>query len=120
VGLSPRIQRVLKIPLAILCLAALSGALLWFGGGGFARLFDSEAERQAYIERIHKLAQENEALLNEVDLLRTDPAYLETVARRELNLVKEKEVLYRFENDSNRSADDLQTSNPTVEPNGKE
>ncbi|HEJ83887.1 MAG TPA: septum formation initiator family protein, partial [Desulfobacteraceae bacterium] len=94
---SPNIRKLLKIPFIVLFLGFLSAAWLWFGEGGFVRLYRSEAERQTCIERIHKLAAENQALLNEVHLLRTDMQYLETVARRNLNLIKENEVVYRFD-----------------------
>ena len=89
----------MKIPLIVLCLFVLSVIWLWFGEGGFARLYRSEAERQSCIERIHRLAKENETLLDEVKLLRTDMKYVESMARRELNLVKENEVIYRFSNE---------------------
>ena len=94
--MNPRIKRLLKIPLIVLCLFVLSVIWLWFGEGGFARLYRSEAERQSCIERIHRLAKENQTLLDEVKLLRTDMKYVESMARRELNLVKENEVIYRF------------------------
>jgi len=97
--LNPRIKRLLKIPLIVLCLFVLSVIWLWFGEGGFARLYRSEAERQSCIERIHRLAKENETLLDEVKLLRTDMKYVESMARRELNLIKENEVIYRFSNE---------------------
>ena len=93
------IKRLLKIPLIVLCLFVLSVIWLWFGEGGFARLYRSEAERQSCIERIHRLAKENETLLDEVKLLRTDMKYVESMARRELNLIKENEVIYRFSNE---------------------
>jgi len=89
----------LKIPLIVLCLFVLSVIWLWFGEGGFARLYRSEAERQSCIERIHRLAKENQTLLDEVKLLRTDMKYVESMARRELNLIKENEVIYRFSNE---------------------
>jgi len=89
----------LKIPLIGLCLFFLSVIWLWFGEGGFARLYRSEAERQSCIERIHRLAKENQTLLDEVKLLRTDMKYVESMARRELNLIKENEVIYRFSNE---------------------
>ena len=94
--MNPRIKKLLKIPLIVLCLFFLSVIWLWFGEGGFARLYRSEAERQSCIERIHRLAAENQALLDEVKLLRTDMKYVESVARRELNLIKKNEVIYRF------------------------
>ena len=89
-------RKFLKMPLIALCLVLLSVAWLWFGEGGFARLWRSETERRACIERIHRLAKENQALLDEVKLLRNDMKYLESVARRKLNLVRENEVIYRF------------------------
>ena len=95
-NLNPKIKRLLKIPLIGLCLLFLSVIWLWFGEGGFARLHRSEAERQSCIERIHGLAEENQKLLDEVNLLRTDMKYVESMARRELNLIKENEVIYRF------------------------
>jgi len=104
--LRSNIKKFLKIPFIIVSLALLSGAWLWFGEGGFGRLYRSEAERQACLERIRRLAAENQSLLNEVHLLRTDMKYLESVARRELNLIKENEVVYRFRTGPNGSPDE--------------
>jgi cell division protein FtsB len=100
--LSPRIKKLLKIPLIVLCLSILSVVWLGFGESGFVRLYRSEAERQTCIERIRRLAEENQALLNEVHLLRTDMKYVESVARRELNLIKENEIIYRFSKEAKR------------------
>jgi cell division protein FtsB len=116
--LSINIKKLLKIPFIILSLAMLSGAWLWFGEGGFVRLYRSEAERQACIERIHKLAAENQALLNEVHLLRTDMKYLESVARREFSLIKENEVVYRFEKKSSDAVDETEHPERSVDPDG--
>jgi cell division protein FtsB len=55
-----------------------------------------EKKRQAYIERIRKVENENQAIIEEIQRLNTDAAYLESVARKELGLVKEDEILYRF------------------------
>ncbi len=118
-SLSPNIKKLLKIPVIVLLLAALSGAWLWFGEGGFVRLYRSEAERQACIERIHNLAAENQELLNEVHLLRTDMQYLESVARRNLNLIKENEVVYRFDNESSGAVDENERPERSVDPDGR-
>ena len=114
----PNIKRFLKIPFIILCLALISGAWLWFGGGGFVHLYRSEAERQACLERIHKLAAENQSLLDEIHLLRTDMNYLESVARRELNLIKENEVVYRFKTDPNGAPDQPGHAERSVQQDG--
>ncbi|MDZ7699872.1 MAG: septum formation initiator family protein [Deltaproteobacteria bacterium] len=89
--------RFLKIPLMMVCAIIGVGAWLWFGDGGFVRLYRTESERQACIERIKALAQENQALMDEIHRLRTDMAYVESVARRQLDLIKKNEVIYRFD-----------------------
>lgn len=112
------IKKFLRVPFIILSLALLGGAWLWFGEGGFVRLYRSEAERQACLERIRRLAAENQALLNEIHLLRTDMKYLESVARRELNLIKENEVVYRFRTDPNESPDEPAGAERSVDRDG--
>ena len=103
--MNPRIKKLLKIPLLILCLSLLSVVWLWFGESGFVRLYRTEADRQACVERIRRLADENQALLNEVQRFRSDMKYVESVARRELNLIKENEVVYRFSKQVGREND---------------
>lgn len=85
-----------KLLLIVLCFLGAIGAWLAFGERGLLRLYNAEMERQAYIDRIRRLAAENRALLEEIKRLRTDIEYAESVARRELNLIKENEVIYRF------------------------
>ena len=109
--MNPKIKKLLKIPLIVFCLLFLSVAWLWFGEGGFARLYRSEAERQSCVERIHRLAEENQELLDEVERLRTDMKYVESVARRELNLIKENEVIYRFSKEPGRESDKTTPNN---------
>jgi cell division protein FtsB len=72
-------------------------AWLGFGERGFIHLYRMEKDRQAHIKRILTLEEENQALLEEIKRLRTDKDYLESVARTELGLVKDNEILYRFD-----------------------
>ena len=53
-------------------------------------------EKVAYLERIHRLTEENRALMEEADRLRKDMKYLESVIRERLRLVKPDEMVYRF------------------------
>jgi cell division protein FtsB len=71
-------------------------AWLGFGERGFIHLYRMEKDRQAHVARIQTLEKENQALLEEIKRLRTDKDYLESVARTELGLVKDNEILYRF------------------------
>ena len=56
---------------------------------------------QAEIEKLQTQRNEQQALLSkqtrQVNLLKTDPAYLETIARDRLDLMKEGETVFRIE-----------------------
>ena len=86
---------------------------LGFGDRGFKYLYGKGKERQSYLKRIHKLEKENQKLLEEIDRLHTDEKYLESVARRELGLIKDDEILYRFtrEKEDNNSANPVKNKN---------
>ena len=69
---------------------------LAFGKRGLIHLYRMEGQRQEYRERIQALERKNHELLQEIERLRTDEGYIESVARKELNLLKEDEVHYHF------------------------
>ena len=69
---------------------------LAFGDRGFKWVYTMEKERQEYLERIIKLERANQKLRDEIDRLKYDRDYIETQARRELGLLKENEVIYKF------------------------
>ena len=85
--------------IVILCLI-----ILWLGFGerGLVNLYKMEKERLAHIERIEALEREKNELLEEIERLRNDKQYIEAVARRKLDLIKEGETLYRFVKESDR------------------
>lgn len=94
--MTPNKKRFVKFSFAAILLLGLLVAWLGFGQRGFIYLYRMEKERQAYLERIKKLEKENHELLEEIHQLRTDSEYVESVARRELGLIKDNEILYRF------------------------
>ncbi len=53
-------------------------------------------ERQSCLETIRLLSEENKALVEEIERIRKDKKYVEALARKRLNLIKENEVVYRF------------------------
>jgi len=83
---------------ACLILLILMALLAWvaFGERGLVRLHRTDMERLHLVERIRKLAEENRKLHGEVQRLRSDMTYLEAVVRKELRLIRENEVIYRF------------------------
>ncbi|MBN1832120.1 MAG: septum formation initiator family protein [Deltaproteobacteria bacterium] len=85
-----------KSSFVALLLLGLIITWLGFGKRGFLHLYKMEKNRQACIERIRKVEKENQALIEEIQRLNTDTAYLESVARKELGLVKDGEILFKF------------------------
>jgi len=90
------IKGFLRFLLITLLFLGLIIAWLGFGERGFIHLYRMEKERQAYLDRIRLLENENEELLEQIKQLRTDKEYIESVARRELGLVKDNEIIFRF------------------------
>jgi cell division protein FtsB len=89
-------KKFLKMSFFASLFLGLIVAWLGFGERGFIHLYRMEKERQAHVERILKLEAENQKLLREIERIRTDEDYVEYVARRDLGLVKENEIIYRF------------------------
>jgi cell division protein FtsB len=71
-------------------------ALLIVGGRGLQALARNYWDlREAQLEQ-ESLQDEQAELARKLQLLKTDDAHLERVARKELGLMKPKEVEYRF------------------------
>ena len=72
--------------------------LAWIGLGqhGLIDLYKMQKEKGRYLAIINDLKEKNRILTAEIRRLREDPKYLESVARRELGLVKANEIIYRF------------------------
>jgi cell division protein FtsB len=60
------------------------------------RLLSLRAERQELGEAAVLRLQENAALRTEIARLRSDPKYLEALARTRLGLARSDELIYRF------------------------
>lgn len=90
-------KKFVRTSLALLCVIAPMVAWLGFGQHGFIHLYGVGKERQACEQMIKKLTEENQTLFDEIQRLRTDSKYVEQVARKELGLVKENEIIYRFQ-----------------------
>ena len=93
----------LKLTLLILFFGLIVG-WLGFGERGFVHLHKMEKERDAYLERIVRLEVEKQSLLDEIKRLRTDKEHIESIARREWGLIKDNEILYRFEREKENSS----------------
>jgi cell division protein FtsB len=86
--------------LVVSCFAVLLFGWLTFGGHGLLDLFKMQKEKQESTVLIEGLKEKNKELTAEIRRLKGDPRYLESVTRKELGLVRENEVIYRFKKDS--------------------
>ena len=67
---------------------------------------EQDAKRKGGIRRSdRRIEGKNRELIVEIRRLKGDPQYLESVARKELGLVRENEVIYRFKKDSDVSGE---------------
>ena len=82
--------------LMILSLLVLGG-LTFLGEKGIFNLLRLRKEVARIKERNLKLEEENQKLKEEVKRLQSDKRYIEEIARKELGMVKEGEIIYRFD-----------------------
>lgn len=70
--------------------------LITFGNRGFVdNYFIAKRLSQLKAEN-HELIAQNKELAGKILLLRSDPAYIESIARNELGMVKPGDVVYRL------------------------
>ena len=80
--------------IAILLLAWLS-----FGRHGLTDLYKTQKEKERCLHILENLKEKNRMLANEIRRLKEDNKYFESVARKQLGMVKENEIIYRFKNE---------------------
>ncbi len=86
----------LRPPLWMGIVIVLLFALAFFGERGIMRTFRMLEYRAELQQRIDQLEADNRELRQEVERLRNDYFYLEGLARKNLGMVKEDELVYQF------------------------
>jgi cell division protein FtsB len=86
------------LPLGILCVALISVPVMMVSPSGLRRLSSLREERAHADTEISRLAQEIRQLRAEVQRVKSDPAAVERVARDELGLVRQTELVFQFKN----------------------
>ncbi|UCG13074.1 MAG: septum formation initiator family protein [Deltaproteobacteria bacterium] len=83
---------LLLLPLLIV----VSLLVLVWSPRGLLDLRQLQLEYQQLIEKNRTLEEENHLLYEEIDRLANDPSALENLARQELGLVREDELIFQF------------------------
>ena len=81
----------------ILFLSFILGGLTFFGEKGIFHLLRLQKELARVKEMNIKIEEENRKLKEEVRRLQYEKRYIEEIARKELGMVKEGEIIYQFD-----------------------
>jgi len=90
------VRRKKYILAAGILLALYFFASFILGEMGLVKYFRMKAQYTSLNEEIAKLKQDNTKLVREVHALRSDPAYLERIARDKLGLARPGEIVYYY------------------------
>lgn len=85
------------ISIASLLLAALLFFII-ISEHGLADLVLLRQERGKLVEKTEQLTWENHSISIEIDRLKNDPKYIENIARKELGMIGEDEVILKTKN----------------------
>jgi len=91
------LSRAVKYLRIVLLLAALVLVGVLVGQKSLTQKAGLEEKKSSIIKENHKLALEIKELERQVTLLRSDPATIESVAKRKLGMARPEETVYIFE-----------------------
>ena len=87
-------RQTIFLSLAILTLFSLL-LFIMFSDSGLADLFKFKSERDRLLQENARLKRENLALYRTIERLKNDPEYIESIARKELGMIKKNEVILK-------------------------
>ncbi len=67
-----------------------------FGERGLLRIYHLSKEKEEIAEKVSEIKVSNDNLKREIEALKSDRRYLESIARKDFGLVRPNEVVYQF------------------------
>jgi len=98
-------MRKKRIVILVLFLFLIFGFFTFFGDKGIIHLLRLQKELVRIKDANVKIEEENRKLREEVKRLQYEKRYIEEIARKELGMVKEGEVIYQFESPNEKNKD---------------
>lgn len=86
----------MKVGRYLVIFLVLMGFFIIFGNNGLVDNYIMKEKLKILREENAQIAQENDSLKKEIALLRNSPSYIESMARKELGMVKKGDTVYRF------------------------
>ncbi|MFC1876953.1 septum formation initiator family protein [Thermodesulfobacteriota bacterium] len=85
-----------KILLSIVILMLFSLLVfIMFSDSGLADLFKLKSEKDRLLQENARLKRENLTMYRMIERLKNDPEYIESIARKELGMIKKGEVILK-------------------------
>ncbi|NLC71064.1 MAG: septum formation initiator family protein [Desulfuromonadaceae bacterium] len=85
-----------KLPWWAILIVAAFLAMALFGERGVLRVVDVSRQRDMLQQEIARLSEKNDRLAEEIRGLRSDRRFIEDIARRDLRMARENEIIYVF------------------------
>jgi cell division protein FtsB/cell division protein DivIC len=92
-----------RILILVLFLFLIFGFFTFFGDKGIVHLLRLQKEWGRIKETNVRIEEENRKLREEVKRLQHEKRYIEEIARKELGMVKEGEVIYQFDSPNEKN-----------------
>lgn len=67
-----------------------------FGERGLLHIHHLNQENEEVLKKVQEVKAENDRLKREIEALKSDRRYLESIARKDFGLVRPNEVIYQF------------------------
>jgi len=87
----------MKVGIVILILIILLGSLIIFGDRGLLDCYKMQVRLEHLKESNYELAKETGTLKKEIMKLKSDPVYIEYIARKELGMARKGELVFQFD-----------------------
>jgi cell division protein FtsB len=84
------------LPFSLMVMAVMTVPTLVLDDQGLPRYRRLQAEVESLRESNEELVREIAQLKSEIEALRTDPEYIERIARDELGMVRDEEIVFQF------------------------
>ena len=72
--------------------------LIFFGDNTLLELNRLKKDRNLLIKINEDLVRQNDLMYNEIERLKHDPKYIESVARQELGMIGKNEIIFKIDN----------------------
>lgn len=86
-------QKILLSMVILLLFSML--VFIMFSDSGLADLFKLRSERDRLLQENARLKRENLTMYRMIERLKNDPEYIESIARKELGMIKKDEVILK-------------------------